>query len=331
MRQIKRRAILLFAGAAALFSQPVAAQERPDRPYVVGVLVYETRADFEPDLRLFKDGLRQVGLSEDRNLRIEYRFANYDQYKIGRLAEELVRSKVDLIYAPQPWAVRGAQSATKSLPIVFSLVNDPVGAGYVESLRRPGGNTTGVAIAGAELTAKRVQLMREMFPAESRFAFIYDHDAADACQIELKDVREAGQKLQIEVVEYPYSALADLKGTFVSAHGAAIAAALIPTTYEARRAADEFRAQSSSRGLPLVQPDVEAVVAGGLMSYGPERAWAASRAADYVARILGGANPADLPVELPSRYELVINMKTARALGLEVPLPILLRADRVIE
>jgi putative ABC transport system substrate-binding protein len=331
MTRFKRRDLIL--GMVALTVAPSAsAQLWPAAgDYSIGVLAYATQADFRPQLRPFIEGLRDAGLVEGRNLRIEYRFADYDQHKIGRLAGELVRAGVQLIYAPQPWAVRGAQSATKSIPIVFSAVNDPVGAEFVQSLARPGGNITGISIASADLTAKRVQLMREMFPAAQRFAIMYDKDAAQACQIELTDIRQASRSLAVDVLEYPYHSRGELPRAFERAQSARIAAALVPTTYETRRFGSTLQAESSASHIPVIHASSGPVEAGGLMSYGPSEAWAARRAADYVVKILKGARPADLPIEQPTSYELIINMKTARTMGIRIPPSILVRADRVIE
>ena len=331
MNQVQRRKLLL--GAGALMLVPLASAQQPSATpsYVIGVLAYATPADFKPQLLPFMGGLRAAGLVEGRNLRVEYRFADYDQHKIGRLAKELVRAGVQLIYAPQPWAVRGAKSATMSIPIVFSAVNDPVGAEFVQSLARPGGNITGVSIASAELTAKRVQLMREMFPQAQRFAVMYDKDAAAACQIELTDIRQASRSLEVDVLEYPYRSRSELPRTFERAQSADIAAALVPTTYETLRFGSELRAEAASSQIPVVHASSVPVEAGGLMSYGPRESWASRRAADYVVKILRGARPADLPIEQPTTYELIVNLKTARAMNVRVPLSILLRADRVIE
>lgn len=327
MRRIERRSFLCLAGAV-LVIRGALAQTAPGRNYVVGVLIYETQADFEPALLPFKEGLRQAGLVEGQNLRFVYRYADYDHFKINRLASELVRAKVDVIYAPQPWAVRGAQAATKTVPIVFSEVNDPVGGGFVQSLARPGGNTTGIAISGNELVEKRVQLMRDMFPRAKRFAVMYDQDAAEACRLELEDIRAAGKKLNIDLYEYPYGNSKSLKDTFEQARQDDIAAALVPTTYEARRSGHEILARASDQRLPMIH---EAAQAGALMSYGPELGWAPRRAADYVARILRGTRPADLPVERAARYELVINSGVARSIGVEIPPAVRLSADRVIQ
>jgi putative ABC transport system substrate-binding protein len=182
------------------------------------------------------------------------------------------------------------------------------------------------------LIEKRVQLLRDMFPKAKRLAVMFDEDASKACQIELDNIRDAGRKLGFAVYEYPYSATEDLKETFDLAQRDKVDAALVPTTFEARRARQELLAKASESRLPMMlDMELKAARAGGLMSYGPERGWAPRRAADFVARILRGARPSDLPVEQATRYELVINSQVARALGIGIPGAVLLQADRVIE
>ena len=329
MSQVNRRRFVL--AAAALFAAGrAAAQQSPDRGYLIGILHEATRADSEPDLVAFREGLREGGV-DVQNLRFEFRFADYDYRKLDRLAEGLVRAKVQVIYAPTTWSVYAAQAATKTIPIVFSGVNDPVRVKLVQSLARPGGNITGVTSASNDLTAKRVQLMRELFPGAGRLGVVYDEDAARACGLELGDIGDAGKKLGVEVRQFPYAAKTDLEGAFKQAKRANIAALLIPTTYETRRFGAELALQSTSSRIPMVHSGSEPVEAGGLMSYGPERNWAPRRAGNYVARILKGAKPSDLPVERPTIYELVINLKTAHAMGIKIPQSVLLRANRVIE
>ena len=330
MSAIDRREFIL-AASALLVAQGALAQRAPNRVHVIGILEYASRAGSEPTLPAFRDGLREGGFAEDKNLRIEYRFADYDYLKLDRLAEELVAANVQVIYTPSTWPTRAAHAATKTIPIVFSGVNDPVPHKFVQSLARPGGNVTGVSLASADLTAKRVQLLREVFSGAGRLGVLYDADTARACGIELKEIAAAAKQLGVEVQPLPYTAKADLDGAFANARRTNVLAMLVPTTYETRRFGPDLAAQSSSSRIPLMHAGSNAVEAGGLMSYGPAAGWGPRRAGNYVARILNGVKPADLPVERPDKYELVINLKTARALGLKIPQSILLRADRVIE
>lgn len=329
-----RRKVLGVLLAMPMAHMPAPAQtaaQTPPRIHTIGILEIGSREDFAQDLARFKEGLREEGFAEGRNLVIEYRFADYDYSKMDRLAADLVRAKVQLIYAPTTWAVHGAQSATSRIPIVFSHVNDPVGTKFVQSLARPGGNITGVSTANGELTAKRVQLMRELFPAAGSLGVVFDEEAAKACQIELADIEKAGRQLGIGVSQFPYVKRSDLAGAFSRGQRMTVAAMLVPTTMETRRIGTELVVQSKGNKIPTIHASREPVDAGGLMSYGPDFGWATRRAANYVGRILNGAAPSDLPVEQPTRYELVINLKTARAMGVKIPQSLLLRADEVIQ
>ena len=299
--------------------------------YTIGVLEYGTRVAFDPLRAAFREGLRENGLVEGQNLRIEYRYADGDYRKVNRLGEDLVRAKAQVIFAPTTWSVHGAKAATNTIPIVFAGVNDPVAVKFVKSLAKPGGNITGVSIASAELTAKRLDLMREAFPSATSIGVVFSEDAARACQVELKDIAQAGKQLGMSVRQIPYGERSDIKAAFDDGRGAGIEAALIPTSMEYRQVGGELLAQSMSSRIPTMHAGAEAVENGGLMSYGPDTRWAYRRAGYYVARILKGAKPSDLPVERPTTYDLVVNLKTARAMGIKIPQIVLTRATRVIE
>jgi ABC-type uncharacterized transport system substrate-binding protein len=299
--------------------------------YTIGVLEYGTRDAFEPLRSAFTEGLRENGLVEGQNLRIEYRYADGDYRKVNRLGEDLVRASVQLIFAPTTWSVHGAKSATETIPIVFAGVNDPVAVKFAKSLAKPGGNITGVSIASAELTAKRLELMREVFPSAKSIGVVFSEDAARACQVELKDIARAAKQLGMNVRQFPYGDRSDIKAAFEGGRAAGIHAALIPTSMEYRQARGQLLAQSTSSRIPTMHSDRQAVEDGGLISYGPDIQWAYRRAGYYVARILKGAKPSDLPIERPTTYDLVVNLKTARALGIKIPQIVRTRATRVIE
>ena len=324
-RRFLARVGALFATAYAGQARPAAGTRR------IGILHHGTRARSVAELASLKEGLRELGFVEGRTLEIEYRFADYDYRLLDRMAEDLVQAKVEVIYAPTLWSVYSAQAATRTLPIIFSGINDPVPHKFVQSLSRPGGNITGVSLASADLTAKRVELMRELFPLAERFGVVYDEDSAKACGVELKEIATAGKHLGIDLRRFPYADTKDLEGAFANAHKAKVTALLVPTTYEMRRFRTELGAGSASSRIPLIHSSAAEVVAGGLMSYGPPIDWASRRAGNYIGRILNGAKPSDLPVERPTTYELVVNLRTARAMGIIVPQSILVRADRVIE
>jgi putative tryptophan/tyrosine transport system substrate-binding protein len=330
MKRIARRTFI--AAAAAIIAAPFAhAQGKAAQPAVIGILEYGGVEGFEQSIAAFKEGLREGGFVEGRNLRIERRFSGDDFRKLDRVAADLVRANVQVIYAPGSWSVFAAKEATKTIPIVFSGVNDPVRVKFVESLARPGGNVTGISLASTALTQKRVELMHEMFPLARRLGVIYDEDVARACQIELKEIGQAGKHLRVDMREYPYTERSELQHAFDSAQRSKVAAILIPTTIESRRFEKELAAYSVASRIPTVHNSVESVEAGGLMSFGPQQGWGQRRAGLYVSRILKGEKAANLPVEQPHAYELVINLKTARAMGVTIPQSILVRADRVIE
>jgi len=315
----------LLAAIYASHAESVAVARR------IGILHHGSRGSCVAELIALREGLREVGFVEDRNLDVVYRFADYDYRSLDRLAEELVHAQVEVIYAPAIWSVYAARAATNTVPIVFSAINDPVPHKFVQSLNRLGGNITGVSLASAELTAKRVELMREMFPHVNSFGVVYDEDSAKACGIELREIVSAGKHLGIDLRPYTYADARDLEGAFDHARQAKVAALLVPTTYETHRFGPKLDEGSIRSGIPLIHSSAGEVEAGALMSYGPPMYWAPRRAGNYIGRILNGTKPSDLPVERPSKYELIINLRTARIAGITVPPSILLRADRVIE
>lgn len=330
MTAMPRRRFLLGFGALAL-GRGAAAQPPPARPSAVGVLEYGTAATFERQLAAFEAGLRDEGFVRGANLTIEARYADDDPLKLGRLAMEIVRANAQVIYAPAAWSVHAMIATGTRIPIVFSAVNDPVALKFVKSLARPGGTITGVTLASHELTAKRVQLIREVFPSATRVGVIYDEDIAKACQIEIEDIAVAGRRLGIEVRRFPYLTQASLASAFGDVQRTRVAALLVPTTMETRRVGKELVEHSTSAHVPIVHSGSGPIEAGGLLSYGPPPGWAERRAGQYAGRILRGARPGDMPIETPTTYELVINLKTARALGVTIPEALLMRATRIIE
>ena len=329
IRVDRRRFVVTVAGL--LVGRGAVAQRPSDGSQLIGVLHHGTRADSGPEFAALRKGLREEGFVEGRNLRAVYRFADYDYLELERLARELVNANIQVIYAPTTSAVHAARTATIAIPIVFSGVNDPLPHKFVQSLARPGGNITGVSLANSDLTAKRLQLMRELFPATGRLGVIFDADSARECGVELREIKGSGQRLGVEVLELPYDASTDLRKAFNGARRDDVRALLVPTTYETRRFGAALSAESLRSRVPLIHSSKEAVEAGGLMSYGPDRDWAAQRAGQYIGRILKGVRPSELPVERPTRYELVVNLKTARTMGISIPPSVLVRADRVID
>jgi putative tryptophan/tyrosine transport system substrate-binding protein len=329
MNPIRRRQFLI-AALGGVVAPGVRAQVS-SRIYTVGVLSLSNRAGVERYLNDFREGLREEGFIEGRNLKLEYRYGDHDFRKVERLAGELVHLKVDAIFAPSTWAVHGAKAATSTIPILFTSVNDPVAVKFVDSLARPGRNITGVSTASMELTGKRLQLLKDAFPSAKRVGVLYNDEMFRACRTEMNDIDRLGKQVGLEVERFVYVDRSDIVKAFESAGSSRVEAMLIPATTSYPEYSSDVVLLSASGKIPTIYEHRGAVDGGGLMSYGPDFHWAYRRAAHYVARVLKGAKPAELPVERPTRYDLVVNLKTARALGVKIPGPILVRADRVIE
>ncbi len=282
----------------------------------------------------FRHTLRDLGYVEEKNIVIEYRFAEGQFDRLPDLAAELVRLKVDVIVTTGSPATRAAQHATRTIPLVMTVVGDPIKTGFVASLAKPGGNITGLTQIAPQLSGKRLELLKEAFPKISRVAVFVD-GAVTAQQLsgslkqETQMAAEAlGVKLQFLEVGGPNP---DLDGAFRTATSQRTGALIIlpgPVLLLHRKRIVDLAAKSR---LPAIYPHGEFVEAGGLMFYGPDFIDLYRRAATYVDKILKGAKPADLPVEQPTKFELVVNLKTAKALGLTIPPSVLFKADQVIQ
>jgi putative ABC transport system substrate-binding protein len=305
-------------------ASPLAARAQQAEPMRrIGLLVSTIRED------VIRQALRDLGYIEGKNILIEYRPADRADQLPG-LAAELVSLKVDVIVAGGSQAVRAAQQATQSIPIVMAAGSDPVGTGFVASLARPGGNITGNSLFSPELSGKRLELLKEIVTGALRLAVLWNPEDPPAA-LSLRETEAAARQLGIELKSIEVRNPGDFDMAFTSAmnfHAGAIAilSAPVMTIYASRIAELAWK-----NGLPAISNASEFPKAGGLMSYGPSFADLYKRAAVYVDKILKGAKPADLPVEQPTKFELVINLKTAKALGLTVPSSLLVAADEVIE
>jgi putative ABC transport system substrate-binding protein len=287
-----------------------------------------------PGTEAFERGLRELGYVEGKNVVIEWRLAQGKFDRLPELAADLVRLQVDVILAPSLPYVRPAKNATSTIPIVFALVRDPVGAGFVKSLARPGGNITGLSSMGGELHSKRLELLKGAVPKARRVAVLTNPPTADNRDVAevLKELEVAarllGVQLQVQYAREP----SEIDSAFaaISREGAraVIVVSGTPMFYaeRARIATLALKAR-----LPTMSEFPESVEAGGLMSYAANTGDLMRRSAGYVHKILKGAKPADLPVEQPTKFELVINLKTAKAIGLTIPQSFLLRADEIIQ
>ncbi len=327
-----RIAGLTFPVALALgiLSAPLAADVQPP-PKVprIGILWPSPISVIAHNLEAFRQGLRELGYVEGQNIAIEFRSAEGKWERLPDLAAELVRLKVDVIVANTPAAL-AAKQATRTIPIVMAVSGDPVGDGLVASLARPGGNVTGLSLMVPELGGKRLQLLKEVVPRASRVAVLWNPAVPFTGRV-VREMEAAARVLGVQLQPLEIRAPEDIDRAFEAAiRGRASALNVVDDPLVFAHRARILALAAKSR-LPAIYPWREFVDAGGLMSYAANLADSFRRAATYVDKILKGTKPADLPVEQPTRFELVINMKTARALGLTFPPSIMVRADQVIQ
>jgi putative ABC transport system substrate-binding protein len=293
----------------------------------IGVLA--DASESAPAFTHFRERLRELGYTEGGNLVFEYRFSQGRADRLPHLAADLVGSKVDLIVAVFVTPTRAAHHATRSIPIVMIGAGDPIGAGLAASLARPGGNVTGTASYLPELGGKPLELLKEMIPDLQRVAVLWNPSNPTHAEY-LKDIEPAARSLAIQLQPQPALKPEDLGGAFrTAARGATGVWVLGDGMFIDHRA--RIVALAEAAGLPTLSTARSFVEAGGLVSYGPDPLTMFGRAASHVDKILKGAKPGDLPIEQPTKWDLVINLKTARTLGLVIPPALLLRADRVIQ
>jgi putative ABC transport system substrate-binding protein len=324
---VDRRAFI--AGTLALLAVPLAGEAQPAAGKVsrIGVLMNLYPPDADPP-RALRQRLRDLGYVEGQNLFIDWRYQLGESNRLPTLAAELVRLKPDVIVADVTVAIRAAMRATSTIPIVMASSADAVGVGLVTSLGRPGGNVTGVTIMLAELTPKRLQLLKEVVPSASRVAVLWEPDIPWHRAL-LKGIEAAAPALRLNPVVIAVRSRDDL-GTLSKITRGQVDAVFVSHTMTP--AAQQQLLDFASKGrLPTMFMDRDYVAAGGLLSYGSNFSEQFRHAGEYVDRILKGARPGDLPVEQPTKFELVINLKTAKALGLTIPPAVLARADEVIE
>ena len=313
-----------------LAAVPAAGAEQPAKVFRVGFLGSGSPATYAALVDAFRQGLRELGYVEGQNVVMELRWAEGRFERLPALAAELVRLNVDLILTHGTPGPLAAKQATTTIPIVVAIAGDPVGNGLVASLARPGGNITGLSLLAPELGGKRLQLLMEVVPAVSRVAILWNA-ANPAPALVVKETEAAARTLGVRLQSLEVRGPDDYERAFqaaISGRAGALIAVEDPLvlTHQAR-----IVAFAAKRRLPAMYPNREYVDAGGLMSYGANFRELFRRAATYVDKILKGAAPADLPVEQPTRFELVINMKTAKALGLTIPPSVMVRADQVIQ
>ena len=326
----RREFITLLGGAAVAGALPFAARAQQAAMPVIGFLNSGTREGFAHLLAAFHQSLNQAGFVEGRNLAIEYRWAEGQYERLPALAADLVRRQVTLMAATTTPAALAAKAATSRIPIVFTSAADPVAAGLVASLSRPGGNATGVTNYLTDLGAKRLDLLRELVPKAITIGMLVNPNYPDI-ESQQKDVEEAARRYGQQVHVVSAASVDDFDKVLAILVQLNASALLISpdALFLSRR--DRLVGLVAHYGLPAIYPQREFVVVGGLMSYAASVAEGYRQAGIYVGRVLKGAVPADLPVVQPSKFDLFINLKTAKALGLTIPLSLLALADEVIE
>ncbi|MGC2075327.1 MAG: ABC transporter substrate-binding protein [Xanthobacteraceae bacterium] len=324
----RREFISLLGGTAATW--PLAARAQQPAMPVIGFLHSGSAEGFQSLVAAFRRGLSESGYVEGQNLSIEYRWADGDYEKLSALAVDLVNRRVSAILAGAPPAVVAAKAATHTIPIVFTSGGDPVELRFVSSLSQPGGNVTGVSFLVNELGAKRLEMLRELVPAATSVGFLAN-PTRPSFQSEIEEVQQAAQALGVKLIVFNASTEAEIDTAFAQLSQQRIAALLvgIDPFFLTRR--EQIVGLANRLRIATIYNLREYVVAGGLISYAPSLAEVYRQAGIYVAKILKGAKPADLPVLQPTKFELVINLKTAKALGLTVSTQMQLLANEVIE
>jgi putative ABC transport system substrate-binding protein len=324
-----RKTVIASVLSAMFFALCTSAEAQPQGRTAprIGFLSTAALSSLSPRLDAFQQGLRELGYVEGKNIVIEYRSAEGNTNRLPELATELVRLKLECIVTAGENPTRAAKQATSTIPIIMTTVGDPVGLGFAASLARPGGNITGLSTYSADLAGKRVELLKETIPKLSRVAIFSD---PRSLYIELKATEAAARLLKVQVTSFEVRSLDELENAFrSSAKSRADAFIIMPSGFfnTNQRRLVELAAKHRLPGMYLEQ---EFVHAGGLMTYATSIPDLYRRSATYVDKILKGAKPADLPVEQPKKFEFLINLKTAKEIGLTIPPNVLARADQVI-
>ena len=328
----RRQLVLMLAAVAAGLSrsEPAAAQTAPKIARIGFLCAASASGFYTKGIEAFRTGLRDLGYIDGENVVIEPRWADGKYNRLSGLANELVQLKVDVIVAVPSPAIRAAQKATGTIPIVFPTTGDPVGSGFAASLARPGGNITGISNSNLDVSAKLLELVRTIAPKLTLVAML-GNPASSTQPAHLKSLQAAARKVGIKILSVEVRTLGDIERSFARMTQEGIGAVII--------AADELALSNSRRiselalnhRLPSITQHPYYAEVGGLMSYGQNTLDGYRRAASYVDKILKGARPEDIPIEQPTRFQLIINRKSAKVLGLTIPQELLLRADEIID
>jgi putative tryptophan/tyrosine transport system substrate-binding protein len=326
----RREFITLFGGATVAWPLGAYAQQQSGKVPRIGFLARTSAASISPLLDSFRQGLRDLGWVEGNNISIEYQFGDGQLIRLRELAEALVRLKVDVIVTVDTPPTQAAKQATSTIPIVIAVSADPVGAGLVASLAHPGGNVTGLSLLAPDTDQKNLEIVKETLPNTKRVAMIWDPNNR-GMTLRLTAIQAAAVKLGVELQSIAAPSSSELAGALTAAaKNPPDALIVLSPIYAAYR--NEIIDFTTKTSVPLIF-DTKGLAGepGAVLSYGADLSVLFLRTATYVDKILKGAKPADLPIEQPTNFELIINLKTARALGLTIPQSVLLRADRVIE
>jgi putative tryptophan/tyrosine transport system substrate-binding protein len=325
---MRRREFIAGLGGAVAWSLAAGAQQ-PAMP-VVGFLSAQSAEDSKIIIVPFLQGLKETGYVDGQNVAIEYRGAGNEYARLPALAADLVRRRVAVIVASSTRPAQAAKAATTSIPIVFASGGDPVQSGLVASLNRPGANLTGSVVLTAELSPKRLQLLRELLPNVARFGVLADPAALNT-ESAIPDIQSAARRLGLQLVVVNARTDSDLEPAFATFSQQSVGAVLFGSGNFFNRRTEQVTALAARYKLPAIYTFREFAVAGGLMSYGSSLGYQFHQAGIYTGRILNGDRPADLPVQQVTKIELILNLKTAKALGLTIPETLLATADEVIQ
>ena len=326
----RREFITLVSGAAVAW--PVVARAQAERMRLIGVLMSRASTDPEGQARLaaLQKGLRQMGLTEDKDIRIEVRWSPDDVELTRQYAAELVALSPDVILASGSLSVAELQRATRTVPIVFAVMGDPVGGGFVDTLARPGGNTTGFMLAEYSFSGKWLELLKQITPQLTHVGVVRS-TLVPSGPPQFGVIQAVSQSLGVEVSAISIRDAGDIERAVAAVARTANGGLIVTPSASTSILRDNILMLAARHKLPAIYAYRSDVVAGGLISYGPDVTDQFREAASYIDRVLKGEKPADLPVQVPTKYQIVINLKTAKALGLTVPPTLLARADEVIE
>ena len=326
----RREFITLIGGGAATLPLTVRAQQHTQKIPRIGWLAPGTRENYEPLLEEYRRGMLELGYAEGRTIETEYLYADAQFDRLPALAQRLVEHKVDVIVTASTPPTLAAERATSTIPIVFAASADPIETGVVASLARPGGNATGLSLMSSELSAKRLELIHTLVPRVSRIAVLWD-SSNPGMALRVRETKVAAERSKVGFLDAGAHDLNELESIFAELSKRPPDAMVVTTEPFTRQHRARILDFMMRNAIPCMYEDGRFVEEGGLMSYGPNVPDLFRRAAVYVDKIIKGAKPADLPVEQPTKFELIINLKTAKALGLTVPDSVIVSADKVIE